>query len=725
MENVLRKSELRSRRTGIETQSSAASAVPMALLHLLLLLLGVSSICKAQHNPQFTPKWHTLTTTHEAHSIPAAEALKGYPIHIRGMVTLYDGYVDPRHAIMFVHDATGSIFLALPYGFPAVAVGTPVDLQGISGMGDFAPVIRQPVVRVIGKAQALPKVTHESSLTYLLTGQKDGQWVKIEGIVHSIYQTDHNANIQIAMRDGMVVAKMPREKGHDYTSLIDSRISIRAHAAPVFNGNHQMIGVQLLGPGLSTIRVVESGTSDVFQRPVSRISSLSRFGSITTLARRVHVRGKVTLSWPGSLLCVQDATHGLCANTSQITPLTVGQIVDLAGFAEVTESVPSLADAIFRMTAQPSGDPEPELPRQITAEQALHGNYGSELVTVEGQLIGRDVTDSNTTLILQSGAYVFAVTLPKDRTDSTAARWQNGSTLTVTGICSVAIDKERSIREGGEAKRKSFRLLLRSSSDVTVLKRASWWSPKHAVSVLAMMLTIALVVLCWIAVLSGRLKRQKRIIGESEERFRYMAQHDFLTGLPARPLLRERLDDALAKAKRSASGLALLMLDLDRFKQINDSLGHHAGDEALKVTARRVMEVIRENDTVARISGDEFIVLITDLTDPKEAELVAAKVVTALSIPFQIGERDIPLSASVGVCTGFGHELNAESLLKSVDLAMYHAKAQGRNGFQLYTGDMAMKDENISPFARPSSMHSKNETYVHHRSLMDSRRGSL
>lgn len=692
----------------------------------LLLLIGACGLGRAQRAPKIAHALRTLTTTQEAHSLPAAEAVKGYPIHLRGVVTLYDEYVDPRHAIMFLHDATGSIFLTWPHGSAPMVPGTLVDLRGVSGMGDFAPVIEQPTARVIGRSNALPDVKQQVSLTHLLTGQEDGQLVEVDGVIHSVFETEHDAILQVAMRDGMVVAKMLREKGDDYANLVDSRVFIRAHAAPVFNGDRQMIGVQLLGPGRSAIRVVEPGPSEVFQLPLSPIQSLSRFGSMATLPRRVHVRGKATLSWPGSLLCVRDSNHGLCAHTVQTTPVKLGELIDLAGFAQVTDSVPSLTDAIFRKTATNAVNVMPAMPTEVTAGQALNDNYGSELVTLQGQLIGRDLTTSNTTLILSSEGYVFSVELPKNRADTISREWRNGSKLAVTGICSVKIDAERSAKEGGAAKRESFRILMRSSSDVAVLQKPSWWTPMHTVAVLAAVLTATLIVLCWVVVLSKQLKDQKKTISASEERFRYMAQHDLLTGLPTRLLLRERLDAAIDKVKYSATGLALLMLDLDKFKQINDSLGHHAGDEALKVTAQRLMEVVHKKGTVARISGDEFVVLMTDIKEAKEAETLAAKVVNALSTPFQVGRRDIPLSASVGVCTGFGGELEAEALLKSADTALYHAKARGRNCLQLYTVDMARGDEDkLLLHAGLEHALQNGEMEVHYQPMVDLKTGEL
>jgi len=199
-------------------------------------------------------------------------------------------------------------------------------------------------------------------------------------------------------------------------------------------------------------------------------------------------------------------------------------------------------------------------------------------------------------------------------------------------------------------------------------------------------------VLAWVAVLRRRvaqqtslLRRQTDLLRESEERFRHMAQHDALTGLATRLVLQDRLNAALERARRNVTGLALLMLDLDKFKEINDTFGHHAGDEVLRVTASRIVAAVRKSDTVARMGGDEFIVLLSDLSDPEAVESIAAKVVAALSLPVRFAGVELPVSVSVGVCTVTAGELDADMLLRNVDAALYRAKARGRGCYAVFT----------------------------------------
>jgi diguanylate cyclase (GGDEF)-like protein len=178
------------------------------------------------------------------------------------------------------------------------------------------------------------------------------------------------------------------------------------------------------------------------------------------------------------------------------------------------------------------------------------------------------------------------------------------------------------------------------------------------------------------------------LLRESEQRFRHMALHDSLTGLATRLLLQDRLNSAVERANRHHSGITLLMLDLDNFKDINDTFGHRAGDEVLRVTAGRLLEVVRKSDTVARMGGDEFIVLLPDLGDPLSAKGFAAIIMNALSGPIHFEGHEMRISASIGVCSAQSGELDADALLNCSDTALYRAKASGRNCLHIFTNQI-------------------------------------
>ncbi|HTD04179.1 CHASE domain-containing protein [Undibacterium sp.] len=176
-----------------------------------------------------------------------------------------------------------------------------------------------------------------------------------------------------------------------------------------------------------------------------------------------------------------------------------------------------------------------------------------------------------------------------------------------------------------------------------------------------------------------------RELRASEARFRYLAQYDELTGLPNRAMFKDRLHHAILQAKRDKTRLALMYLDLDNFKPVNDSLGHHVGDMLLSAVAERMLACVRESDTVARIGGDEFVVLLPVIEHEQDALLVAEKIRHALNQPFEVaGGHVLEVSSSTGVVLYPEHGMDEVALSRNADNAMYKAKELGRNMVRLY-----------------------------------------
>ena len=178
---------------------------------------------------------------------------------------------------------------------------------------------------------------------------------------------------------------------------------------------------------------------------------------------------------------------------------------------------------------------------------------------------------------------------------------------------------------------------------------------------------------------------------QMENTIRQMAYYDSLTGLPNRNLLNDRLAVALANASRSNQKVAILFLDLDHFKTINDSLGHEAGDQLLQQVSLRIKEILRKQDTIARMGGDEFIILIPGLTDTDHTARLAEKILDAVTPVFKIGDNELYIGCSIGIAIFPDDGMEIKTLLKNSDLAMYRAKEKGRNTFQLYTPSMNFK----------------------------------
>ena len=175
---------------------------------------------------------------------------------------------------------------------------------------------------------------------------------------------------------------------------------------------------------------------------------------------------------------------------------------------------------------------------------------------------------------------------------------------------------------------------------------------------------------------------------EMEHELNQLAYYDELTGLPNRSLLQDRFAQTVAYAQRHQRRCALLFLDLDRFKLINDSLGHSTGDGVLKIVGSRLAQCAREADTVCRYGGDEFIILLSELESPNEAGLTAERILTAVAGPIVAGENEFRLTASIGISVYPDDGTDLEILLRNGDAAMYRIKEQGRNGYRFYTDDL-------------------------------------
>jgi diguanylate cyclase (GGDEF)-like protein len=205
-------------------------------------------------------------------------------------------------------------------------------------------------------------------------------------------------------------------------------------------------------------------------------------------------------------------------------------------------------------------------------------------------------------------------------------------------------------------------------------------------SALALALTGLLGRLSW--QLSQSRSREASITLAHAQRVEYLAYHDGLTGLPNRSLFGKLLGQSISEARRYDRPLAVAFLDLDRFKQINDTLGHDAGDQLLREVAKRLQGCVRGSDTVARLGGDEFVVLLLDLGDPKYAALIAQKILVAVAKPITLLGHEFRVTASVGISVYPQDGFDEQTLTKNADVAMYQAKAEGKNNFQFYSASL-------------------------------------
>lgn len=206
----------------------------------------------------------------------------------------------------------------------------------------------------------------------------------------------------------------------------------------------------------------------------------------------------------------------------------------------------------------------------------------------------------------------------------------------------------------------------------------------------------------------------------AEERLHHIAHHDVLTGLFNRFSLKGHLDQALAAARRDGTRVALMFIDLDRFKVINDTLGHHVGDEMLIEVARRLQETVRESDVVARLGGDEFVIMLTGIEHGTAVALVAEKLVLSIGCSYQIGGFDLYTSPSIGIAIFPTDGQDGQTLMKNADAAMYHAKMAGRNNFQFF--DQKMNDAAVDRLRIEHSLRqalANDEFRLHYQPVID------
>lgn len=249
----------------------------------------------------------------------------------------------------------------------------------------------------------------------------------------------------------------------------------------------------------------------------------------------------------------------------------------------------------------------------------------------------------------------------------------------------------------------------------------------YTLAAILVLVIIGMALLRWlITPLARNLVAQIRERKLAEERFEHLAHHDSLTGLPNRVLFHDRLHLAMIEAKRRQQSAAIMFLDADRFKTINDTLGHDVGDELLKQIATRLTSCLRAGDTISRLAGDEFALVLPGMENVDHTRHLAQRLLTCFSEPFLIKEQQIFITASIGVTHYPGDATSVEGLLKNADTAMYRAKDAGRNNFQFYSADMhanAVKRLRMENALRGAT--ERGELVLHYQPLVDLKSGRI
>jgi len=654
----------------------AVFALSLGIFLPSLPVTGQEATAKYPNQPSH--QLRTLTTAREVHDLTVEDAARHYPVHFRAIcIVCY-----PDWHGFFANDGASTVYVETRNQVlltAAIHSGTLLEIDGVTGPGEYAPIVDRSSLRVLGERPLPP--ARLVSLDRLSSGVEEGQWVAFEGTVRSIEHRDSMLALVVAS-GRLQVEVMTLPGGQESGRLLNARVRVRGTVGPVFNKRAQLTAIHVYSPSLDDIRVLRPALIDPFSIPLRPVKGVFEYAPGAGIDHLVRIRGVVTARL-GQTVYLNDGVQGASVLSREVTTVEPGDIVDAAGYPALGDPAHTIVDAIFR---QLGTAPTPE-PKTVSVKEALSGTVEGDLVRLEGRVIEQQKTADQSTLLVDAGGVVFSAILPGELREQSLASLRDGSRIQLTGIC--VITETQATRHF--LLPKAFQILMRSPSDVVVIESPSWWTVPHALLVLAFVLTGMLAVLAWgfalrrrVAQQTDLLRNQADRLRESEEKFRQMALHDALTGLATRLLLKDRMDVALESARRHRTGLAVLIVDLDRFKEVNDTHGHEAGDEVLRATAQRLLKAVRIVDTVARLGGDEFVVLLPDLKHLHAAERIAANLVESLAVPIPFNGVDIQVSGSIGVSAVSALGLNGENLMRDADAALYLAKAKGRNCFQVY-----------------------------------------
>ena len=415
-----------------------------------------------------------------------------YPVKIRGVVT-----GDAPAPDFFVQDSTAGVYVE---GNAAVAfphhLGDLVEVEGVTGPGKFAPVLREASTKVIGKG-TLPKA-RLYAFSEVAEGQQDSQWAQVRGIVQTV-SIDRNSwrettlAMNVSAAGGQFKVRVPISHEQDFSSWVDSEVRIEGVCGSLFNANRQLIGVLFYVPRVNFITIEKAAREVPF-------SALLQYSPDQGTKQRVQVRGVVQFQQPGNAMFLQSGGKGLRVLTQQDTRLEIGDVVDVQGFPAVGESAPVLQDAVFRRIGHQAAPSAVEFDPDVPWER-----YDGALVTMPVKLIQRQPRSNGLDLTLQYGGIVFDATLPVGVAVERILSLPLNSELRVSGICLV--------RAGGMWRvPESFRLLLRSQDDVVVVRTPSWWNLRHALWVLGITVPVLFVMIAWNVVLGRRVREQMAVI---------------------------------------------------------------------------------------------------------------------------------------------------------------------------------------------------------------------
>ena len=623
-----------------------------------------------------------LTHVIQVRQLSADQAARGDPVRITGSVTDLPGYKNS----FFLQDATGGISVDRTDA-ASVRAGDRVEVIGKTNPGLFAPSLMVDHVKVVGRGAAPPPM--RVSYDDMVGGAQDSKWIEVHGVVRSarISKTFED-NVMILVVDlggGSTRVILQDFAGIDASHLVDSTVSIRGVCTSNFNDKRQFVGLEMYVPEQRDLTILHASPNDPFASPVRPLRNALQFGQSQ---HRIKVAGTVTYLDRGHALYIQDGSDGIAVQVSAKAPITPGTRVEAVGFPAMGDYAPVLQDGILRIV----GYAQPPQPLRVEAKDVIVPSKGMDdslgdvapydglLLQLRAKVVENHVQGDQRVWILRQNNAVFEAYLPIEDSDGRTDGIGNGTVVAFTGICRVHADSERTPI--------SFSILLRSPRDIVVLQPAPWWTPPRALSLVAGLALSTLLVILWVIVLRNRVEQQTRMIRKSENQYRYLAAHDELTGLLNRRAILLVLEREIARARRENIAIAIVLCDLDHFKQVNDVYGHLGGDSALRRFASALSESMRTYDSAGRYGGEEFLLVLPGIT-ATDVETRLARLHEAISnlvVRDQNVEFRITCSAGAFLFLGDENDIDQEAALVAADRALYQAKETGRNRLVLTQG---------------------------------------
>jgi diguanylate cyclase (GGDEF)-like protein/PAS domain S-box-containing protein len=781
--------------------SSNAIRLARAFRGCWLALLLIALTPAFSQTVSASSQGRVLRWVQEISSMKNAEASKAFPVVLLGVVT----YSDPEWGLLFVKDASGSIYINVHGSSIRYPLGTRVRVDGFTASGDINPAVSHAKVQVLGNGPA--PVPEPKKLADLDAGNADSRWVITEGVLRPCYESWTRVCFRIF--DGKTVGWVivPEAESPAALSLVGSLVRVKGVCGAHLDKANKRIGAQAFVNGLSDIAPEAPIPADPFSSSLISIGSVTAGTISQRFVRPVHLRGAVTWASPQGLF-VQDGSGASYAETEKPVAIRTGNTVDIIGFPSRGEFGLTMMDAVIRLAANQT-DTANAVPLNLSAAEIIKRSLNGRQVHLKARLISQSANDTGVVYQLEDGDQRFTATLLQHDATRQAVSLARNSILEVTGVAVV--------RKGTSAWPDSLQVMITSPADIVVLGANGWLTFRRGLFIFGAMIVAVITPLLWVRMLRRTVRKQTDIIRtrlesevqletkhrrlfernlaavffwrpdgaivdcnmafvkmlglssceeligqsywdfevDSEQRVQLCAAllkgavsnqeaslrrsdgvmvhlltnitpvetpegiiyettaiditqlrenqaelqkakdaavhdalNDPLTGLPNRRLLSDRLASHMVKSRQAGKLFALLYIDLDGFKLVNDSLGHSIGDTVLIQVAHRLQSRIREEDFLARLGGDEFVVILDKLHAKEDAARVAEDLLLAISNPFYAEGHELAIGASIGVsifpeCAG-----SAEELIKEADSAMYIAKREGKNRVMHYTPEM-------------------------------------